>query len=261
MEQLLRELQQQVEQVTAKEREKLQRLLDDIHRLTRIIALEGGTAKEVDKKMNELEVWAYAEYKKLNDDNHDAMLMLLLALFPLAFVGQLNLMQPTLQPPNLEQQALDNQRWTQKTYSQRAYDNNLRLFVRAWDKVKERVRRNRKSASERTYNALLKELDELSHTLRYRSHFLIDEEAHRTVEKARYEAAVFVGGDVRKTWVTMDDNRVRNDVFFASHVALEGASAPLLSPFDLVPNGRTQYPSASGIAEQDINCRCHLRYE
>lgn len=92
---------------------------------------------------------------------------------------------------------------------------------------------------------------------------IIDTEGHRIVELAHYESANRLereGYNVGKEWQTMRDDRVRWNMDEASHVAMQGRRQLLNQAYLLVPFGQTQHPGASGIANQDINCRCWNKY-
>lgn len=93
--------------------------------------------------------------------------------------------------------------------------------------------------------------------------FIDDQELHRVFEAAKYESAVYLrevhGIDTEKYWETKQDDRVR-DTIKASHVAMQSVTIPGHELFDLVPFGKAYAPANSGIADQDINCRCMAIY-
>ena len=58
-----------------------------------------------------------------------------------------------------------------------------------------------------------------------------------------------------KTWVTMKDERVRS-----SHQSMNGVTVAMDEDFTLPDGTKTQAPKQSGVASQDINCRCFVKY-
>ena len=106
-------------------------------------------------------------------------------------------------------------------------------------------------------------------------------EAHRVREEGNLDAAQNVNSKLEsagltmvKTWVTMKDERVRpNSVRKTkhgfrystrgkyNHVKMDGVSVPINEDFHL-PSGATgPAPGQTGVAGEDINCRCFLKYE
>lgn len=84
------------------------------------------------------------------------------------------------------------------------------------------------------------------------------------------------GVDMRmaKIWRTMKDNRVRPNVVRkskkgtitkmgngANHIQMEGQTVLADEQFELSDGNMTDAPGQSGIAAQDINCRCFVRYK
>lgn len=84
------------------------------------------------------------------------------------------------------------------------------------------------------------------------------------------------GVDMRmaKIWRTMKDNRVRPNVVRkskkgtitkmghgANHIQMEGQAVLADEQFELSDGNMTDAPGQSGIASQDINCRCFVRYK
>lgn len=66
-----------------------------------------------------------------------------------------------------------------------------------------------------------------------------------------------------QTWCTMEDERVRGRKKGqkANHVKMDGVSVLVGEEFDLGHGIKAKYPSGSGDAANDINCRCFLKYE
>lgn len=100
-------------------------------------------------------------------------------------------------------------------------------------------------------------------------------ETHRVREAGNHDAAVSVndalknstaGIQMMKTWKTMKDERVRparakgrNRKY--DHRKMDGVSIPVDEEFILPSGAKTMAPGQSGVAGEDINCRCYLSYE
>lgn len=82
------------------------------------------------------------------------------------------------------------------------------------------------------------------------------------------------GMRMAKIWRTMKDNRVRPNVVHkskkgtvtkmghgANHIQMEGQTVLADEQFELSDGNMTDAPGQSGIASQDINCRCFVRYK
>lgn len=105
-------------------------------------------------------------------------------------------------------------------------------------------------------------------------------EAHRVRETGNLDAAQDLtqrlepaGYTLMKTWHTMKDERVRpNHVYRTkkgwktgkpgkyNHMAMDGVSVPINEKFKLPSGAETMTPGQSGVAGEDINCRCYLTY-
>lgn len=59
-----------------------------------------------------------------------------------------------------------------------------------------------------------------------------------------------------KTWKTMKDGRVRD-----THGSMEGITVAMDEEFILPSGVKTMAPKQSGVASEDINCRCFVKYE
>lgn len=59
-----------------------------------------------------------------------------------------------------------------------------------------------------------------------------------------------------KTWINMDDSRVRTD-----HIEMQGQIRKTDDDFDLPDGSTAMSPGNSGVAKQDINCRCYASYD
>lgn len=89
------------------------------------------------------------------------------------------------------------------------------------------------------------------------------QETRRVVENFKYLSARALNYALKlnfdKQWITKDDDLVR-DTRLASHTAMNNVKIKWDKEFKLVPSGQALFPRGSGIPEQDINCRCVLKY-
>ncbi|KAA0253123.1 MAG: hypothetical protein EDM75_11820 [Chlorobiota bacterium] len=69
-------------------------------------------------------------------------------------------------------------------------------------------------------------------------------------------AADRLGLKMKRIWVATNDDRTRD-----SHKAMDGKEADDDGLFTLPSGVRTEGPGMSGVAEEDINCRCTVRIE
>lgn len=99
-------------------------------------------------------------------------------------------------------------------------------------------------------------------------------ETHRVREAAKWESAMETdrvlqtgesGMRMSKIWRTKKDERVRpakakgkNKQY--DHRKMEGVTVLVDEEFPLPSGARAQYPGGSGVAGEDINCRCRLSY-
>lgn len=99
-------------------------------------------------------------------------------------------------------------------------------------------------------------------------------ETHRVREAGNHDAAVSVddvlktgesGMRMMKTWKTMKDERVRpakakgkNRKY--DHRKMDGVTILVDEEFTLPSGAKTMAPGQSGVAGEDINCRCYLSY-
>ena len=79
------------------------------------------------------------------------------------------------------------------------------------------------------------------------SHRIANESALRTAGKA---------GATKKKWITMMDDRVRDN-----HQFLEGQTVPYDADFYSPDGDRARAPGLFAMPENNINCRCELRFE
>lgn len=99
-------------------------------------------------------------------------------------------------------------------------------------------------------------------------------ETHRVREAGNHDAAVSANGALKdsttglqmvKTWRTMKDERVRpakakgrNRQY--NHRKMDGVTVPVDEEFVFPSGAKTKAPGQSGVAGEDINCRCYLSY-
>ena len=106
-------------------------------------------------------------------------------------------------------------------------------------------------------------------------------EAHRVREEGNLDAAQELTGKLEpagitmvKTWHTMKDERVRPNRARRTKKGwkysrggkydqqkMEGVQVPISEEFTLPSGAKTQAPGKSGVAGEDINCRCFLSYD
>ena len=87
---------------------------------------------------------------------------------------------------------------------------------------------------------------------------LVRTDGHRVRGAGSYDAGMEMmraGFTVTKTWRSVKIPTTRD-----THFDLDGKTVPIDGYFETV-NGRTLYPGAFGIAEEDINCLCYLDIE
>ena len=84
---------------------------------------------------------------------------------------------------------------------------------------------------------------------------IADTEAHRIGNEAAYDTAIRAGA-TSKTWLTMLDDRVRD-----THVYLESVSVPIGAKFYTYDGDSADIPGVFSKPENNINCRCELRFE
>ena len=72
-------------------------------------------------------------------------------------------------------------------------------------------------------------------------------------EDAGEEAERLTGRNAEKTWVTMDDDRVRE-----THQFLNGTTIPLREKFWTIDGDSALYPGMFSLPQNSINCRCYV---
>lgn len=115
----------------------------------------------------------------------------------------------------------------------------------------------------------------------YKSIRIARTEAHRVREEGNLDAAQNLteklepaGITMMKTWHTMKDERVRPSRSRKTkggwkysksgkydHQKMEGVQVPINEEFELPSGAKTMAPGKSGVAGEDINCRCFLSYD
>ncbi len=84
-------------------------------------------------------------------------------------------------------------------------------------------------------------------------------ESARVLEDSKYQAFEDLAGNenvkVFKIWHTMGDEAVRD-----THDAMEGVKVLYDEDFVLPSGAKCQYPKGTGVAVEDINCRCYVEY-
>lgn len=92
--------------------------------------------------------------------------------------------------------------------------------------------------------------------LRQKLETLAITDGHRVREEAKIAAgtdAERLGYTVTKTWISMDDEKVRDTHFFLDRTTIG------INEYFHTANGQALGPGQFGIASEDCNCRCHLQ--
>ena len=104
---------------------------------------------------------------------------------------------------------------------------------------------------------------------------IVRTETHRVRESGFNDAATEIntalkngksGYVMAKTWHTMQDERVRparakGKAKKYNHVKMDGVTIPQDELFKLPSGATCTHPSKTGVAGEDINCRCYLSYD
>lgn len=112
---------------------------------------------------------------------------------------------------------------------------------------------------------------------------IVRTEAHRVREAGHHDAATEINKTLKngnsgmrmvKIWRTMADERVRPNRRYKvkggwkngkpgkyNHVKMDGTTIPVDDVFKLPSGAKTKAPGQSGVAGEDINCRCFLEYD
>ena len=102
---------------------------------------------------------------------------------------------------------------------------------------------------------------------------IVRTETHRVRESGFNDAATELNNALKngtsgyvmaKTWHTMQDNRVRpsrQKRAKYNHIKMDGVTIPIDDLFELPSGATCKAPSQTGVAGEDINCRCYLSYD
>lgn len=102
---------------------------------------------------------------------------------------------------------------------------------------------------------------------------IVRTETHRVRESGFNDAATELNNSLKngtsgyvmaKTWHTMQDNRVRparQKRAKYNHIKMDGVTIPIDDLFELPSGATCKAPSQTGVAGEDINCRCYLSYD
>ena len=82
---------------------------------------------------------------------------------------------------------------------------------------------------------------------------IIETEAHRDYNTGVYDAGKESGVEVRKTWATMMDERVRD-----THSYLEGMTVGFDDKFYTYDGDSARFPGDFSLPENNVNCRCGI---
>lgn len=104
---------------------------------------------------------------------------------------------------------------------------------------------------------------------------IVRTETHRVQESGFNDAATALNDTLKqgksgyvmaKTWRTMQDSRVRpskqkGKARKYNHIKMDGVTIPQDEKFKLPSGATCMCPSQTGVAGEDINCRCYLSYD
>lgn len=94
---------------------------------------------------------------------------------------------------------------------------------------------------------------------------IVRTEAGRAREAGHFESAKSINDTLKggvsgmrmvKTWKTMRDGAVRD-----THSPMNGVTIEIDQDFDLPSGAKAKAPKQSGVASEDINCRCYASYD
>lgn len=138
-----------------------------------------------------------------------------------------------------------------KRYSDRVRGYNNKMITETTSKVSKNIREDKDWS---------KMSDSIKKTVGKTNKRVIniqEVESERIKEEAKADAAKQEGvrGITKeKTWITVEDDNVRH-----THMDLHGVTIFKDEYFE-TPNGQALHPRGFGIAGEDINCRCKLKY-
>lgn len=206
--------------------------------------------KEIDKR-----------FQEIIQEQTQAIAALLGSAFAMVFISHLYLLSKLTIPKNFDM-AKTYQGYILGRFYVKALHNVHKGFEKRYTRDAEALRRAWLNGDPNVDDIMTRRAKA---TKEATNHFLFidDQELHRVFEAAKYESAVYLremyGIETEKYWQTKEDDRVR-DTIKASHVAMQSVTIPGHELFDLVPFGKAYAPANSGIADQDINCRCQAIY-
>ena len=83
---------------------------------------------------------------------------------------------------------------------------------------------------------------------------IVETEAHRDGNAAA-DTTALNNGATKKTYITMQDEKVRD-----THAYLDGVSVGVTDKFYTFDGDSAYYPGGFALPENNVNCRCELRY-
>lgn len=141
----------------------------------------------------------------------------------------------------------------------------LMAYALGYEEIAELLGLDGKPSSEEVYSVLDKDIAGKTYRDRIREYSetgsledifrVIETEAHRVFETAKYDTAVGSGRPMMKRWDTMMDEKVRS-----THVYLEGAYVPMGAKFYTYDGDSAYYPGGFELASNNVNCRCSVSY-
>ena len=143
-------------------------------------------------------------------------------------------------------------------------DSLLDLLIMAYVFGNEDVNKSLNEKREPDVNKMKKSVDKKidgkTWTERVRESTTVEElkriaitESHRVFCDGQWDSAK--GRATHKTWVTKQDEKVRD-----SHWYLDGLTVKIDEYFYTLNGDRAKHPGEFGVASEDINCRCRLKY-
>lgn len=84
---------------------------------------------------------------------------------------------------------------------------------------------------------------------------LIENSYHQLYNEGAYDSAKLYGDNVKKMWVTVGDDKVRD-----THSYLDGVTTAIDGYFYTYDDDMALYPSGFEKPENNINCRCIVEY-
>lgn len=92
---------------------------------------------------------------------------------------------------------------------------------------------------------------------------IVETETHRIIEAAKFDAVEHAerqGVKHKKYWLSMRDEKVRNNHRRLDQIYSTETAIPIYEPFVLPGVGEAMRPGEFGIANEDIRCRCAAVY-